>query len=191
MPEIQNTECCSSCPQKDPGRKAADSLNGRNGFDSGEILIRFAKKQDIPTLARLLYQVHRVHSTIRPDLFRQESRKYSDAQLEDILQDPNKPVLVAEVNGKVGGYAFCVFQEHQNDASLTDIKTLYIDDICVDEAMRKHHLGRSLYQAAENLARSSGCYNVTLNVWQGNEGAKRFYEDCGMSVQKTGMERIL
>ena len=62
------------------------------------------------------------------------------------------------------------------DNILTDIKTLYIDDICVDEKARGQGVGRTLYDAVIAFAKESGCYNVTLNVWTCNEGALKFYE---------------
>ena len=35
------------------------------------------------------------------------------------------------------------------------------------------------------------CNNITLNVWEGNDAAYRFYKNMGMQVQKTTMEIIL
>ena len=89
------------------------------------------------------------------------------------------------------GYAFCVFQQHINDNILTDIKSLYIDDLCVDENCRGQHIGQQLYRYVLDYAKASGCYNVTLNVWACNENARKFYEKCGLVPQKIGMEKIL
>ena len=74
---------------------------------------------------------------------------------------------------------------------LTDIKTLYIDDLCVDETRRGEHIGKALYEAAVRLARESGCYNLTLNVWSCNASALRFYEAQGLVPQKICMEQVL
>ena len=78
-----------------------------------------------------------------------------------------------------------------NNEILTDIKTLYIDDLCVDEARRGQHIGKSLYEYVLRFARENGFYNVTLNVWSLNESAMKFYEACGLVPQKVGMEKIL
>lgn len=156
-----------------------------------ELIIRRASARDIPAVGRLLYQVHKVHSDARPDLFKPGARKYTDEELTRILADDRTPVFVAERDGAVLGYAFCVHQQHLGSNSLTDIKTLYIDDLCVDEASRGLHVGRALYDHVLGYARACGCYNVTLNVWAGNEGAHRFYEKVGMKPQKFGMETIL
>ncbi len=156
-----------------------------------ELKFRRADENDIPVIDELLYQVHKVHSDARPDLFRKGAKKYTDEELETLLKDDERPVFVAENDGKVLGYAFCIHQQHINDNNLTDIKTLYIDDLCVDENKRGMHIGKALYDHVLSYARECGCYNVTLNVWEGNDRAKKFYEGVGLKVQKTGMEIIL
>ena len=155
------------------------------------LTIRRAAAADIPALDKLLYQVHKVHSDLRPDLFRQGTKKYTDEELASILSDAATPVFVAERDGAVLGYAFCVHKQFINDNNLTDIKTLYIDDLCVDERARGGHIGRALYEHVLDYAGRSGCYNVTLNVWAGNDGAMKFYESVGLAVQKIGMEKLL
>lgn len=154
--------------------------------------IRRAETRDMPRINELLMQVELVHHNIRPDLFRNGGRKYTNEQLAAIIADDARPILVAvDENDYLLGYAFCIFQQHPDDTILTDIKTLYIDDLCVDETCRGQHIGRALYEAVLAYAREHGCYNVTLNVWYGNESAQRFYESCGFRTQKTGMEIIL
>ncbi len=148
--------------------------------------------RDIEGINRLLRQVLMVHHEGRPDLFKPDCKKYTDAELEILLQDDSRPVFAAwDENGALLGYAFCILQEHKHDNVLTDIRTLYIDDLCVDETARGQHVGTALYQHVLGYAREIGCYNVTLNVWTCNENAMRFYEACGMKPQKIGMETIL
>ena len=154
--------------------------------------IRKAEERDIPRMGDLLLQVCRVHHEGRPDLFRAGGRKYNDEELRKLLRDPERPILVAlDDDDVVQGYAFCIYQRHQGEGSFNDMTTLYLDDLCVDENCRGQHVGRELYNAVLELARSTGCYNVTLNVWSKNESAMRFYEKCGLQPQKVGMEVIL
>lgn len=152
--------------------------------------IRKSQKKDIPQIEELLYQVAGIHAKGRPDLFQSGQKKYTTEQLEELLEDSERPVYVAEENQKILGYAFCIFQENTSHL-MTDIKTLYIDDLCVLEEVRGKHVGTRIYDYVVEIARQSGCYNVTLNVWECNPGAKEFYEKCGLKVQKTGMEKIL
>ncbi|MBQ9773594.1 MAG: GNAT family N-acetyltransferase [Clostridia bacterium] len=154
--------------------------------------IRKATERDIPRLDDLLYQVHLLHATGRPDVFRTGNKKYTDGELRAILADPQTPVFVAVDDADcVMGYAFCVYQEVKGDLSLMDRKTLYVDDLCVDEALRGKHIGQTLYQYVLDVARENGCAAVTLNVWCLNAGAMRFYEKCGMTPLKVVMEQTL
>lgn len=155
-----------------------------------ELNIRKAEARDIPRILDLLSQVLEVHAKGRPDLFRSGTTKYSEAELAEIIADPERPIFVAENVGVVKGYAFCVFQRH-DERNTPDFVTLYIDDLCVDESSRGLHIGKALYEYVLGFAREKGCYNVTLNVWACNEAAMRFYEKCGLQVQKIGMEKIL
>ncbi len=156
------------------------------------IQIRKAEAKDLERIDDLLEQVLSVHHKGRPDLFKSVGRKYTDKELTEILHDGQKPVLVAvDETDCVVGYVFCLLQQHLDSAILTDIKTLYIDDLCVDESLRGEHVGRKLYQAAEELAKGQGCYNITLNVWSCNPQAAKFYETCGFKPQKIGMEILL
>ena len=154
--------------------------------------IRRAEGKDMDGINNLLNQVLEVHHKGRPDLFKGNTKKYTDSELKEIIKDDSKPIFVAvDETDNVMGYAFCIFQQHINNNILTDIKTLYIDDLCVDEIIRGKHIGKSLYEYVVDFAKKNDCYNVTLNVWSLNENAMRFYEKCGLKPQKVGMEVIL
>ena len=154
-------------------------------------MIRFATEKDIPKIMDLLSQVDLVHHNGRPDIFK-IGTKYSTDELKVLLADKERPILVAvDENDSVMGYCFCIFEQHINNSVLTDIKTLYIDDLCVDEKLRGKYIGRQLYDAALKLAKENGCYNLTLNVWSCNQSAMRFYESLGLKPQKIGMEIII
>ena len=153
-------------------------------------MIRTANTSDITRIIELLHQVNMVHYVIRPDLFKPHTTKYNEQELERLLSDESKPIFVYD-DGEVRGYAFCQISEVKDNQLLQDVKTLYIDDICVDENVRGKHVGKSLYEYVLDYARSIGCYHVTLNVWEGNAPALSFYRNMGMQVQKTTMETIL
>ncbi|MCR4704206.1 MAG: GNAT family N-acetyltransferase [Saccharofermentans sp.] len=156
------------------------------------MLVRHAEIKDIPGILELLVQVDMVHHKGRPDLFKGPATKYNAEELKQIIGCETSPVFVCiDDEGNVAGHAFCIFKQVLNDSVLTEIKTLYIDDICVDEKMRGKHIGKMLFDHVREFAKKNGFYNITLNVWTCNPGAMRFYESLGMLPQKTGMEMIL
>lgn len=156
-----------------------------------EIIIRKAKKGDIPRIKELLCDVLDIHHSIRPDVFKGGCRKYTDFELSEIISDSKRPIFVAEGEGNTLGYAFCIIKEIKDDNILRDAKTLYIDDLCVDSAMRSQGIGERIYLFVKAYAREIGCTNITLNVWEGNDSAKAFYHKMGLSPRKTEMEEIL
>jgi len=153
-------------------------------------MIRRANKSDVPRIIDLLYQVNMVHYKLRPDLFKPNTTKYSEQELETMLSDDSKPIFVY-TEDTVLGYAFCKITDTKDHLLLQDAKTLYIDDICVDEKARGKHVGKALYEHVVAYAQSIGCHNITLNVWEGNDAALSFYRNMGMKVQKTTMETVL
>lgn len=154
--------------------------------------IRRARKEDLDGINKLLHEVLLIHHKGRPDLFKVDAKKYSDEELLEIIEDDAKPIFVGvDENEDILGYAFCLFQQHKENNILTDIKTLYIDDLCVEQEKRGMHIGRQLYEYVLTFAKEQGCYNVTLNVWSCNQNALKFYETCGLVPQKIGMEKIL
>ena len=154
--------------------------------------IRRATEYDIAGINRLLEQVLMVHHVGRPDLFRSGAKKYTDDELRVIIADDQRPIFTAvDEEGNVLGYAFCVFQQHIGSNIMTDIKTLYIDDLCVDAEFRRRGIGAKLYRYVLDVAKENGCDSVTLNVWSLNDSALRFYRSMGMEPLKTMMEAKL
>ena len=153
--------------------------------------VRLANPSDIPGLIALLKQVGQVHHDIRPDLFRDGAQKYSPTELEALLQDAARPIFVGVEDGRMLGYCFCIIEEVKDNPVLRDVKSLYIDDLCVDETIRGKHVGTRLYDHVCAYARSIGCRSVTLNVWCGNDSAMAFYESRGMKPRKIYMETAL
>ncbi len=161
-------------------------------FKGENEMVRRATAGDIPKLLELLVQVDMVHHNGRPDIFKGPTTKYSDKQLSELITDDSSPIFVCtDEEGRVLGHAFCQHKQVTGDRVLTDIRTLYIDDICVDEACRGAGVGRQLYEHVLKYASENDYYNVTLNVWSCNPGALEFYKKMGFATQKTGMEIVL
>ena len=154
--------------------------------------VRRANETDIDSILKLLIQVDMVHHNGRPDIFKGPATKYNAAELKDIIADDTTPVFVCvNESGEIMGHAFCIHKQFKNDSVLTDIRTLYIDDICVDENIRGQKVGETLYNYVVEYAKAERFYNITLNVWSCNPGAVKFYETMGLKPQKIGMEYIL
>jgi ribosomal protein S18 acetylase RimI-like enzyme len=151
-------------------------------------MIRRAAPGDTERLNELLYQVQDVHAQARPDIFKIGSKKYTTEELEAIIADDRTPIYVYETDGVIRGYAFCIYQVTEETKQLHYRKTLYIDDLCVDQAERRKHIGEALFSHVMEEARKNRCSSVILNVWALNQPAESFYRKMGMQPLKTTME---
>ena len=150
--------------------------------------IRIAVEQDIPGLLSLLLQVGQVHHEIRPDIFPEQTLKYDESALKQLLQDKKCPVFVAMEGRFVAGYCFCKLREYDSTGVSTCRKELYIDDLCVDEHRRGQGIAGALYRHVTAYAKAQGCRFITLNVWCGNDAAMKFYENAGLRPRSIMME---
>lgn len=156
------------------------------------MIIRRAIEKDIERISELLGQVLEIHAKIRPDIFIPGTTKYTYDELEAMLKDDKKPVYVAvDEDEKVLGYAFCAIKEQPFSNNMVQFSSLFIDDLCVDADTRGQHVGSALFEYVKSEAKRLGCYEVTLNVWEGNDSARHFYEKMGLKPKETMMEYIL
>lgn len=154
--------------------------------------IRKAEEKDILRIIELLGQVLQIHADIRPDIFIPGTTKYTVSELTELLEKEEKPIYVAVNEEDVCvGYAFCQLQEQPFSTNMVPFKSLFIDDLCVDQHARGQHIGERLFEYVKNEAKRMGCYEVTLNVWAGNTSAEKFYEKMGMKTKERQMEYIL
>ena len=154
--------------------------------------IRRAENKDAEKILDLLTQVLNIHAAIRPDVFIPDTTKYTESELYDMFKDDTRPVFVAvSDDDKVLGYAFCVLKKQPFSNNMVPFTSLFIDDLCVDESCRGMHIGQKLFDFVKNHAKALGCYEITLNVWEGNDAARGFYENLGLKPKETQMEYIL
>lgn len=156
------------------------------------MIIRNAEEKDIEQILNLLSQVLEIHASIRPDIFIPQTTKYTGRELSDILKNEKRRTFVAtDENEKVMGYAFCEIRDFTSMNNIVPHTEMYIDDLCVDSASRGQNIGKALFNRVKDEARALGCYEITLNVWEGNDSARVFYDKIGLKPKETMMELIL
>lgn len=153
-------------------------------------MIRKAEVKDIDRINLLLGEILEIHANIRPDIFIPGTTKYTNKELEAIINCDATPIFVYEESGVVLGHAFCQIKSHISN-NIKSYKSLYIDDLCVLSSARGKSIGKKLLEYVKEFASSIGCYEVTLNVWEGNDNAKAFYEKMGFKVKETMLEFVL
>lgn len=151
--------------------------------------IRRALDKDADKVIALLSQVLEVHANIRPDIFVSGTTKYTRDELSEMFRSETNPIYVAvDDNDEVMGYAFCELRQQPFSNNMVQFKSLFIDDLCVDESLRGQRIGEALFEYVKAEAKRLGCHQVTLNVWEGNTPAQNFYNKMGMKIKEYQME---
>lgn len=157
-----------------------------------EISIRRAEKKDAERLCQLLETIAQLHHEGRPDIYGEGGAKYNISEVEAKTENEDEIILVAvNEDDVVMGYTMSKIIEVEACGILLPHRKMYIDDVCVDSAFRKHGIGKMLMDATKQVAIDAGCHIAELNVWAFNENAVNFYKNCGMNVQRMYMEYVL
>ena len=100
--------------------------------------------------------------------------KYTDEELRNMIHDDQNPIYIAADEQDIcEGYAFCQLRQQPFSNNMVPFLSLFIDDLCVDQKTRGQHVGESLFEFVKQEAKRLGCYEVQLNVWDGNTSAER------------------
>lgn len=154
-------------------------------------MIRPATKSDIPALINLLGEILKLHHGFRPDIYKEEGTKYTEAELASKMDAGELLIYVKELDQKVVAHLMCQIMETSEDIRCYHQKALYIDDLCVDAHYKHQGIGKELLMFAKDLAKEKGCYNITLHVDALNQEAIKFYEACGLKASSYTMEEII
>ncbi len=153
--------------------------------------VRFAREEDLPQVNVLRKQVNDVHVAGKPDVFKpgfpDELRDY----LYVVWQDPQKKIVVAELNGQVVGFAVLNHIVRPENPFMFERNFLDIDEFGVDESCRRQGVASAMLSFIRDYARKEGFRRLELNMWEFNQGALAFYESAGLRTYRRYMEIYL
>lgn len=154
--------------------------------------IREAKLKDVKQIAIIMEQISRIHYENRPEIFKEKSKKEIEDDVIQTIKNKERTILVAtDESLNICGVLIYKIKEVKNHINLKDSRTLWIDELGVDEKCRKKGIGKTLMKEVEKIAKSEECSRIELNCWNFNENAIKFYERQGMVTQRRIMEKKL
>jgi len=129
--------------------------------------IRPATRADAPVIASLVRELADYEKLLDD----------AKATAEDFLREIERPnpvihVLIAEWDGSPCGFALYFF----NFSTFVGRPGLYLEDLFVRPAQRKHGIGRALLRSLARIASQRGCGRMEWAVLDWNEPALRFYK---------------
>jgi len=155
-----------------------------------EYIIRAATEGDAGTIHALLLEICDLHAAGRPEIFKGGKAKYTEAQIvESLKKDNGELIFVAcDAENSVLGYMIVNERQRAENEHMYAERCLYIDDLCVRGESKGRGVGKALMDHLKLYAKEKGYHRITLNVWEFNESAIRFYEKNGMTTQRRIME---
>ena len=150
-----------------------------------ETTFRLATRADLPSIVRLLAD---------DDLGSQRER-YEDplpqayyVAFEQIDNDPNHELIVAELNGEVIGTLHLMFIP---SVSFQGSLRAQIESVRADNKYRSQGIGSEMMKWTIERARARSAHVVQLTTHQSRADAHRFYERLGFKRSHLGMKMSL
>jgi ribosomal protein S18 acetylase RimI-like enzyme len=156
------------------------------------VIIRRAAKADVPALGRLATLLVQTHYEFDQQRFiapTPETPQGYGSWLGRQMKEADKVVLVAELDGKVVGYAYAGMEGYDYMALRGPAGALY--DILVDPEYREHGIGRTLLEATIAALAEQGAPRVVLSTAEKNEPAQRLFARAGFRRTMIEMTREL
>ena len=140
-----------------------------------DIVVRKAKKSDLPAIKRLLAElVNAMDDTECIDM------RVAPRLWERLLRDARSRFLVAAAGGTpVGLIHFTIRQTvlHRSPSGM-------IDELVVSNDYQRKGIGTQLVLAAIETCRQLGCCEVEVSTERTNLKARRFYRKCGFDKEE-------
>lgn len=154
-------------------------------------LIRAATLDDVPALGTLAGKLVRFHHELDPARFlRGEGVEEGYGHwLGKESQNPDAVVVVAEVEGRVVGYAYGRYERKDWNDLLDAHGKLH--DVFVDASARRRDLGRALVLRTCELLKARGAPRVVLSTAVTNAAARGLFESLGFRTTMLEMTREL
>jgi ribosomal protein S18 acetylase RimI-like enzyme len=147
------------------------------------LIVRAARTDDLDEILRLWVQMVEFHAERDAAL-----RMHTDAEAQESMrtylragiENPDCRLLVAEIP-QVPGLVGFLFAHIRTISPLAEPPTAgFVSDVCVDDHLRRHRIGRELFCTARDWFRERGQTIVRLNVATTNPVSQSFWRAMGM-----------
>lgn len=155
-------------------------------------MIRLATNEDLPAVCAIRRQVHLLHCSGRPDIFRMpEHPEEFDQSLYEAASNENYRLFVCEADQRITGYILVRLVDVKNLCMKCDRLDYFVEEIGVDNSCQRCGYGKELMEYVAADAKAHGVASVFLDYWSFNETAARFYESLGMTQKRSVVELTL
>lgn len=166
-----------------------ESVHGEDDSAEGRrVTVRYAAREDLQEVNALRRMVSELHAEGRPDIFRPGFCEELRQRAERMLEAPEYDVIVADMDGRVCGFAIVQYVDRPESAYLCAQRFCHIEEFGVESGCRRCGVGTALIAFCRAEARRRGFERLTLDVWAFNEAAQKFYEAAGFRAYRSFLE---
>ena len=135
--------------------------------------IRFAVKEDIPTIKRFILELAEYEDLV--DQVVAEEDKIENS----IFIEKSAHAVIVELDGAPIGHAIFYY----NFSTFLAVKGLYIEDIYITPEMRHRGFGKQIFQFLARLAKEQNCGRMEWMCLAWNAPSIKFYQGIGGAEQ--------
>lgn len=147
--------------------------------------LELAQLSDLERINALAKQAEDLHAAWRPDLASSTERAFTEELFHDLQEE--KQLYVIRDQGNTVAFVRIRVQPIGSPYDVPVKKVLYLEEICVDEALRHQGIGTKIMDDLKAFCREQGCISICLSVYPENEAARAFYEKRGFGVSSINM----
>lgn len=155
------------------------------------IVVRYAKREELEAVNKIREQVNELHVNGRPDIFREDGWQFIEPFLYKRFDEENSGVIVAAIGEKIAGFAVVQSIVKSESPFNKALKYLHIEELGVDENYRHKGIATAIINFAKEEAKEKGFNRLVLDMWEFNEGALAFYENVGFKTFRRYMESYI
>ena len=150
--------------------------------------VTIATSEHVPAIVLLNDQVQKLHAEVHPQVFKYPvDHSVLQDQFEEMIASPEHVVVVAVVDEQVVGYVWAQSIKRAETAIAFASEKWHIHHVSVADSFQQQGVGRQLLDRLLTLASDAAISQISLDVWQFNEAATRFFQDVGFSSYNSKM----
>lgn len=152
------------------------------------LIVRYAKREELESVNKIRKQVNEVHVKGRPDIFREDGWQFIESFVYTRFDEENSGAIVAAIEDEIVGFAVVQYIVRPESPYNKERKYFHIEEFGVDENHRRKGIATAMIDFVKEDAKKRGFKRIELDMWEFNDGALAFYESVGLKTFRRYME---
>ena len=153
------------------------------------IEIRLATEADFDQVGNIFAEENQFHAQLVPEIIQVADPIMTHEWFDEVLNNPNSTVFVAEKENYVLGIALIELRTSIDDPIFKQRKNAHIREIAVLKEYQGSGIGRLLMERIHHWANEQDITEIELQVWERNTPAISFYEKLGFQTWRRMMRQ--